>query len=136
SVRRGPARAAPIRFRACGPIPLGPVLILARQAAQTFRGGLVIPQRILLGGQSAPHAGLVLLLLSDTRLVRGLLPVLGRVREVGGVGVDGHGGDSPGWLILWSDQMTEGHPILPPPPAGRPRPIPPRKRASGRGRTG
>src|SRR5699024_1222718 len=61
SVRRGPARAAPIRFRAVGPIPLGPVLILARQAAQTFRGGLVIPQRILLGGQSAAHAGLVLL---------------------------------------------------------------------------
>src|SRR5699024_7811385 len=100
SVRRWPARAAPIRFRAVGPIPLGPVLILARQAAQTFRGGLVIPERILLGGQSAAHAGLVLLLLSDTGIVRELLPVLGIVREVVGVRVDGHGGAFPGWLIL------------------------------------
>src|SRR5699024_11182800 len=80
--------------------PPGPGLILARQAAQTFRGGLVIPQRILLGGQSAAHAGLVLLLLSDTGIVRELLPVLGIVREVVGVRVDGHGGAFPGWLIL------------------------------------
>ena len=92
-----PSRSDPVPSRRTDPARTGPY---PRQAAQTFRGGLVIPQRILLGGQSAAHAGLVLLLLSDTGIVRELLPVLGIVREVVGVRVDGHGGAFPGWLIL------------------------------------